>query len=269
MTNEPEVALLEVLTDEELAVLTDTHPVAVTPHLSLRSPKERGPLVETAYRSLVARGIITPPTAEARARARAELAQARAEAAEAARPGHTRATSRDVTVDVAIREDVSALITLRRSARRVVAMARTTSAQQDYVYVYLVDDVALVEIVSNDGFHRFSLVRRDDVPVTVAQAALHAEAADGYGEPVDLGNPADGDPTPGEAMLEQAGEALLRCDLTVLDAENPHPEMLGIFSSPRGSWLMRAAWGTSEGVSAYPVTVAALHDAVTAALAGA
>lgn len=266
MTHEPEVALLEVLTDEELAVLTTADPVAVTPHLSLRSPKERGPLLETAYRSLVARGIVTPPTAEARARARAEAAQARAEAAEAARPGATRATARRVSVDVSIREDVAALVTLRESARRVVAMARTTSAQQDYVYVYLVEDVALVEVVSNDGFHRFSLVGRDDVPATVLQAALHAEAADGFGDPVDLGTPANGDPTPGEAMLEQAGEALLRCDLTVLDAEDPAPEMLGIFSSPHGSWLMRAAWGTSTGVSARPVTVAALRDAVAARL---
>lgn len=267
MTQEANAAVLEVLTDEELAVLSTVEPVAVTPHLSLRPPKERNTMIEGAYRSLVARGIITPPTAKARAQARAEAASTRAAAAEAAR---TRtdgdAADQPVRVHVKVREDVAALVALREGATQVVAMARTTATQQDYVYLYPVEDVVLVEVVSSDGFHEFSLLRHEHLVPTVLAAAIHADAADGSGEPVTMASPATGDPTPGDEMLHAAGEALLRCDLTVLQADNPNPIMVGLFSSPGGSWLLRSRWGRSDPVLAEPCTVSAMRDAVTALL---
>ena len=65
-----------------------------------------------------------------------------------------------------------------------------------------------------------------------------------------------------------AGEALLRCDLTVLTPDDLHPTMLGLFSSPGGSWLLRARWGLREPVVAEPVAVAAMRDAVAALVSG-
>ena len=49
---------------------------------------------------------------------------------------------------------------LREAAHRVVAVARTTAATQDFWYAHLVDDVVLLEEVSRDGMHRFALVGR-------------------------------------------------------------------------------------------------------------
>lgn len=271
-----DAAVLEVLTDEELAVLSTVDTVAVTPHLSVRPPKERDTLLEAAYRSLVARGIVMPPTAQARAEARTELARSRTESTRAAAAGLAGTAdtaghpgTNAARVQVKVREDVAALVALREGASRVVAMARTTATQQDYVYLYVVDDVVLVEVVSSDGFHEFSLVRQELLVPTALAAAIHADATDGAGDPVTMPSPAVGDPTPSDTMLQAAGGALLRCDLTVLTADNPSRVLLGLFSSPSGSWLLRTRWGLREPVIAAPTTVPAMRDAVAALIASA
>ncbi|WP_155859382.1 hypothetical protein [Cellulomonas sp. KRMCY2] len=257
----PETALLECLTDEELAVLSVHEGVAVTPHLSAVSPRDRAPLLQTAYRSLVARGIVEPPTAVARARARARLAQDRAEAAAGGGSG----SDPRIGVDVQVRQDVGVLLTLRRGAQAVVAMARTAAVVQDYVYVYLVDDVLLVEIVSADGFHRFSLRRTADLLSTVLDTAVLPDAGDGHGDAVPV-TIEPGDPTPPDRLLDEAGAALLRCDLTVLVPDNPEPLLLGLFSAPSGSWVFESRFGSGDPVLARPVTAAELRVAVVAAL---
>lgn len=256
-----DTALLEVLTDEELAVLSVEEGVAVTPHLSAVAPRERDALLQTAYRGLVARGIVEPPTAGARAQARAQVARARAEAAATGGAG----PEPTLRIDVQIREDVGALLTLRRGAQAVVAMARTAAVVQDYVYVYVVDDVLLVEVVSADGFHRFSLRRTADLLATVLDAAVLPDAGDGHGDavPVSL---EPGDPTPPDRLLEEAGEALMRCDLTVLVPADPAPLLLGLFSAPAGSWVLESRFGSGGPVLARPVTGAELRAAVAGAL---
>ncbi|MBO1752817.1 hypothetical protein J4G33_13470 [Actinotalea sp. BY-33] len=254
-SSSPPTAQLETLTDEELAVLSVADTVPVTPHLSEIPPRERRPLIQTAYRGLVARGIITPPTAQARARARAAVEEAQE------RPGADAAAD-PVGVEVEIREDVASTVALREGARVVVAAARTAATQQDYLYVHLVEDVALVELVTVDGYHHFSLRHAEDLLDTVLEAVLHPEAAGATGEPVVLPPLEAADPTPPLEILERAGEALLRCDLTVLSAEDPHPTMLGLFTSPTGSWLFEARHGTGDAIHARPVSTAALREAV-------
>src|SRR5690349_5029451 len=60
-----ETVFVEVLTDEELSVLARPGGVAVSPYLDAMAPPEQHVARRTAYRSLLARGIVDPPSAEA------------------------------------------------------------------------------------------------------------------------------------------------------------------------------------------------------------
>jgi len=262
----PPTAVLESLTDEELAVLSPTESVVVAPYLDAIAPRERTALLRTAYRGLVARGIVEPPTAEARARARTETAQARLTVGGVPGSGSTPRPEPAVGVDVQVREDVASLVTLRRSARAVVAMARTTALLQDYVYLHVVEDVLLVEEVSSDGIHSFILRRSADLAETVLAAAVHPEAGDGIGEPTTVAARAVDDPTPPDAILRQAGLALLRCDLTVLTRGNASPRLLGLFSGPAGSWIVETARGSGAPIVTRPVAADELRGVVRQAL---
>ena len=259
----PATALLPSFTDEELTILSAAPSLVVTPYLSSIAPRDREPLLRTAYRGLLARGIIDPPSIDARARARAEIDRAVEEP-----PGRAEDDDRPevLGVDVAVRQDVAAMMTLRQAARAVVAVARTTALLQDYVYVHVVEDVLLIEEVSSDGHHRFALRDADNLGATVLAATVHPEAGDGAGEPAVLPPGAVGDPTPPAAVLEMAGLALLRCDLTVLTADDD-ATMLGLFTAPAGSWLFESAQGSGAPVHARPVAVAELRSAVLAELA--
>lgn len=255
-TDQPPTAVLESLTDEELAVLSLTDGAVVTPYLSSVEPRERSRLLRTAYRGLVARGIVDPPTAEARRRARQEATES------GERPGG----DPDVGVELQVREDVRTLVTLRTAARAVVAMARTTALLQDYVYVHVVEDVLLVEEVSSDGMHHFALRGLADLGETVLAAALHAEAGDAGGDPVTVTPDMAEDPSPPDEVLGRAGQALVRCDLTVLTPDEPTPTMLGLFTAPAGSWLFETPRGAGTPIVVRPLAAEELREAVRDAL---
>jgi hypothetical protein len=268
-TDQPPTAVLESLTDEELAVLSLSDGVPVTPYLSSVEPRERTPLLRTAYRGLVARGIVDPPTAEARRRAREEAADAAGTDARPHESGGARDPSQPdpvVGIDLQVREDVRTLVTLRRAARAVVAMARTTALLQDYVYVHVVEDVALLEEVSSDGVHRFALRGLADLGETVLAAALHPQAGDAEGEPATVTSAAADDPSPPDDVLAAAGQALVRCDLTVLTPDEPAPTMLGLFTAPAGSWLFETPRGAGRPIVARPLAAEELREAVRDAL---
>ena len=216
----PETVPVEVLTDEELAVLAaPTGGIVVSPFLAEVPQEQRETALRTAYRSLLARGIVDPPTPEATA------------AALARGDGH---------VELMVRQDVRSVMALREAAQAVVAIARTTAAVQDFWYAHVVDDVALLEEVGSDGLHRFALANAPDVPVLAAGAAVHPDAGD-----------AEGDPTPPDEVLERLGAALVRADLVVRHHGDHAPVMLGLFTGPGGSWTTRV----EQGGGATPVAV--------------
>lgn len=262
--DDPTVAL-ETLTDEELVVLSGTESVVVAPYLSEVPPKQRPALLRTAYRGLLARGIVDPPTPEARAEARARIEQARQAARDEGRPAPPEDTT--TSVELQVRNDVMTTVALRQGAQAVVAMARTTALAQDYVYVHVVDDVLLVEEVTADGLHRFALRPAADLTSTVLDAAVHPEAGDASGPAVELQPLAAGDPTPPDAVLEAAGAALVRCDLTVLSTDEPQPTMLGLFSAPAGCWLFASRRASGAPVHAEPMSAEGLRHAVRDQLA--
>lgn len=239
-----EPVFVEVLTDEELSVVATPGAMPVTPYLRDVDPAVLDAVRRTAYRSLVARGVLDPPTAEAVATA-------------------TAAGSGEV--ELMVRQDVRSVVALRSAAQLVVAVARTTAAAQDFWYAHVVDDVVLVEEVSRDGLHRFALGELGWLGDLAVAAAVHPDAGDGPdgGSGPDLPVAAEpGDPTPPDAVLERLGGAFLRADVVVRRPGDTEPPTFALFSGPGGCWLVDAA----EPRVARPLPAAAARSRVVDAV---
>jgi hypothetical protein len=224
-----------VLTDEELGILTTGETMAVSPFATSMADGERKVAARTAYRGLLARGIVDPPTPDAVA---AWLEQ--------------EGDPETRTVELMVREDVRSLVTIRQNARVVVAAARTTAASQDFWYAHTVDDVTVLEEVSSDGLHRFALLRTGELPQAVLAAALHPESADADGEPVSMPAITGTDPTPPVAVVESLGAAMLRCDLVVRHVDDDEPPLIGLFTGPGGAWSVTTHRGARGSVDVAP-----------------
>jgi hypothetical protein len=210
-----ETVFVEVLTDEELSVLARPGGVAVSPYLDAMEPAEQHVARRTAYRSLLARGIVDPPSAEALAAAR---------------------SADDGGVDLPVRQDVRSVITLREAAHRVVALSRTTPFVHDYWYAHLVDEIALLEEIGSDGLHRFALARAAQLPDLVVAAAVHGGAGGAAGPPLEVAD----DPTLPGPIVARLGHDWLRGDLVVRRVEDRRVDRVGLFTGPGGSWLVGA-----------------------------
>lgn len=225
---------LEILTDEELSVLVPERGVVVSPVLDTVGVDERDAVRRTAFRSLVARGIVDPPEAGTEPVA---------------------AIGGDATVDLRVRNDVLSALTLRQSASAVLAVARTTATGQDFWYAHVVEEIVLLEEVGTDGLHRFALAHARDLPDLLVGAAVHPEAADGDGPEVEL--PVAPDSEPPVELHERLGRAYLRSDVMLLvrDAPAEQPTLTGLFTGPQGSWSIQAkagsqrAWARAETVT--------------------
>lgn len=209
---------VDVLTDEELSVLAGPGAMPVTPFLSDLEPGALDVARRTAYRSLIARGVLDPPTPEAVAAATAR---------------------RDGEVELMVRRDIRSLVALREAAQLVVAIARTTAATQDYWYAHLVDDVVVLEEVSRDGMHRFAIAGVDRLAGLAVAAAVAPGAGDAEGPDVPVEAP-EGDPTPPDAILERLGEAFVRADVVVRRPGDTDPPVLAVLSGPHGCWSIEA-----------------------------
>ena len=221
---EPRVRPVEVLTDEELSLLTYGPGAVVMPYFSEVAARDTELVQRTAYRSLVARGIVDPSDG----------------------PG-------DGPARLKLREDVMTLVSLRQAATTLVAVARTMIDQQDFWYAHVVEDLVVLEEVSGDGLHRFALGFSRDLPTLLVDAALHPDATDGAGAEVSIdAMPDDEAPT---QLLEVLGRAHVRADVVVLttDAKGRRPELTGLFTGPEGSWSVTSTPDT--GAVARPESV--------------
>jgi hypothetical protein len=230
---------VEMLTDEELSVVARRGAMPVMPFLSDLPVHEADVARRSAYRSLIARGIVDPPTPAAVAEATAR---------------------RDGSVELMVRQDVRSAVALREAAQLIVAVARTTAVTQDYWYAHLVDDVVLLEEVSRDGMHRFALARAEQLTELAAGATVHPEAGDAAGEPVPV-TAAAGDPTPPDDILERLGAAFLRTDVIVRRPGDDQPPRFAVFSGPDGCWVVDA-----DTAEAAPVTAEAARARLGAAV---
>ena len=254
--NRPEVQTiaLEILTDEELSVLVADQGVVVSPVLDAVAASERDAVRRTAFRGLVARGIVDPPEPDAVGAALAEL--------------DTAGPTGDVGVDLRVRNDVLSALTLRQSASAVVAVGRTTSTGQDFWYAHVVEEVVLLEEVGTDGLHRFALGHARDLAALLVAAAVHPDAADGVGDDVELAVAPDSE-APTE-LVERLGTAYLRADVLVVTRQAgagvERPSMTGLFTGPLGSWSILAkpgsqrAWAHAETVESVRLRAATLAE---------
>jgi len=237
---------VEVLTDEELAILAGPGGLVVAPYLGSLDDADREAVLRTAYRGLLARGVVNPPSPRALAAAVGEP-----------------------SVELQVRRDVLSLMTLRRAARVVVAIGRTTVATQDYWYAHVVDDVVVVEQVGSDGMHRFALASTDQLADLVIGAAVHPECGDSAGLALEL--PSDASEPPLE-IAQVLGAALLRTDVVVRHAADRNPPLIGLFTGPGGAWMVRAQESAGGPLLARPLARVelehelrvAVHDAVAA-----
>lgn len=243
------------LTDEELAVLGHAEGPAVTPYLADLTGAVRDQALATALRGLLARGIVSAPEGD----------------------GAPELQGDRVELDLLVRQDVLSVLTLRRAASAVVAVARTGAAVQDFLYAHVVAEFVLVEQVGTDGHHRFSLGRAADLGDLLVGAVLHPEAATGTaGDPVTLTVPAGEVAGPAAvavtppALMAQLGTAHLRADVTVLraGATDGPGELLGLFTGPRGCWTARTAAGSGR-VAITPVDLERVRRDVRALAADA
>jgi hypothetical protein len=233
---------IEVLTDEELRVLDGGNSMVVAPYADQVAEAERDPVLRTAFRGLVARGIIDP-----------------APPAEPAGPVDDPVDGVDpelAPVDVMLRADVQTLATLRTNAVQVVAVARTAKGGQDYWYAHSIEEITLVEEVSQDGLHRFALAQTDQLPELLVAATVLTDAAAGVGAPLTVDAT---DPEP-EAVLAQLGQGYLRADILVRHRDVKVPPVLGVFTGPEGSWTLEA--GAPGDVQCTPTGVRELRDRI-------
>lgn len=222
---------VEVLTDEELAVLQAVPALVVTPHLSSLPDSERSTALRTAYRCLLARGIVHPPTAQAAA-----------------------ASAATSTVEVDVRDDVRHVVAMRAAARSVMCVARTTAIGEDFWYAHLVSDVILVEHVTSDGLHRFALADATSLHDLLVDVAVHPETTDSAGPTYTVADPAQ----PPPEVVEVLAGAALRTDVVVRRAGDEHRVLTGLFTGPRGAWLMSARHAEGKPVVVRPRTRADL-----------
>lgn len=237
------VPLLD-LTDEELAAL-DGPPdgLVVSPYLEELPPAQREQAVLTAFRSLVARGLVEGPTAEqaqsaVRAAAGAELA----------------------AVDVRMSEALSQTLTLRRVAPTVLCAQRTYAERSSWRYVHVVDEeLALDEVVEPTGLHRFALVRPGDVP-DVLLDWLAPEGFDGTDGPAQ--EVAAGAEAPGP-LLDQLARAQVVADLVVRRRDDDGADVLvGTFAGPGLLVLSTTRSGSGTGVSLRPASRRTVRDVI-------
>lgn len=213
---EREPVFVDVLTDEELSVVTRPGAMPVMPFLDDLPEADRETARRSAYRSLVARGVVEPPTPEAIAAATA---------------------LRDGSVELMVRQDIRSVVALREAAQVVVAVARTTAATQDFWYAHLVDDVVLLEEVSRDGIHRFALAEDGALLALAVGATVHPEAGDGDGPALPV-QADEGDPTPPDGVLERLGAAFVRADVVIRRPGDSEPPVFAMLSGPEGCWCI-------------------------------
>jgi hypothetical protein len=227
---------LLTLTDEELAVLGAAQGIGVLPIWAEMDQAQRDMGARTAFRGLIARGLVDMPTDEALAT--------------------YRMSGPDADLQIELRTDLKALITLRQGSSAVIAIARTASGGQDFAYVHVVGDFVLVEEVDPAGLHAFATSTSEELAGLLAGAVLHPDAADGTGEPIDV---AAGAEAPA-ALVAALGDTHLRADIVLRRRDDSAAPLTGIFSGPEGTWLVQAGSGAGHTVSARPVSVSEARE---------
>ncbi|HET7303967.1 MAG TPA: hypothetical protein VFJ12_05380 [Segeticoccus sp.] len=244
MTSTGAVQPLFSLTDEQVAVLAGTGDGAVAmPHLEALGEQERAVAVHTAYRCLLASGLVTLPAAD------------RADAGVPAAPEEDGAG-----VAVELPAEVDAVLVLREAAPVLLLVQRTAGEEEVLRYGYLADDVVLWEDVLPSGLHRFGRVGRDELGDCVQQFLVPDEAT--MADRSLTVDPAAGVDGAGEVESVLA-RAVVHADLTVRHAGDDGPgDLLGMFLGAEGSWVSCQRFGAGGPVTFDPLDPGTVQERV-------
>lgn len=265
---------LFALTDEELAVLAgEDQGLVAMPHLAALEGEARTVAVHTAYRSLLASGLVSLP----------DRPTGPSPSAAAERADPVERTGAGARFAVELPAEVDAVLVLRRGAPVLLCLQRDVAGAAGETvlrYVHLVEDVALVEDVLAAGLHRFGRVPREELGECVQQFLVPDDAVPGEGpafavDPSDVAGAGDGCGTGGTegSGLHVAG-VLGRCtvnaDATVRhDGDDGPGELLGMFLGPEGSWVTGNRFGAGGPLTLDPLDPATVGDRVLALVAAA
>ncbi|NHN54305.1 hypothetical protein G9U51_00710 [Calidifontibacter sp. DB0510] len=218
------------LTDEELVLLNAEHPGVVLPFLDALPAADRRVAVLAAHRALIAHG--TPVSSSGA---------------------------------LQVPEALVALLRLRRSAPRLLAVDRISDEAVASLYLHDLGEVVIAEEVDSSGLHAFAaLATPEELPASIERFAALAGSVDGSGRPftVDLVRGQDLPPR------SPWGEATVRLEATVRRAGQEREVLLGVLAGDRGTWVTTTP-ADGRTLSAEPVAVVEVPHRIAALLGAA
>jgi hypothetical protein len=243
------VPLVE-LTDEELAAIRpvpDEQRLVYYPWLENLEPDQRDTAVVTAFRSLAARGLITPPGRDTE-------------------PDELPAAGPDTPVPVTIGVDpiIAGALDLRDAAQLVLAVQRRIGGWDDYRYWHITGaDVTVDELVEPKGLHRLRTLPTANVVEAVLRYLNPAgvTGADGDAQTVDPAAAITGDaPTD---LLDRLAAAHAVSTVVVRRPGGDLPPLLGVFALPDALVIDEAAYATGGPNAFRPVSADTLRRILT------
>lgn len=243
------VALVD-LTDEELAAIRpvpDEERLVYYPWLENLEPDQRDTAVVTAFRSLAARQLITPPGRDTD-------------------PDQLPAGGPDTPVAVTIGVDplIAGALDLRDSAALVVAVQRRIGGWDDYRYWHITGpDLTVDELVEPKGLHRLRSLPTGNVVEAVLRYLNPAgvTGADGAAETVDPAAAITGD---GPAdLLDRLAAAHAVSTVVIRRPGTELPPLLGVFALPDTLVIDDAAYATGGPNTFKPVSAETLRQMLT------
>lgn len=183
-------------------LLGATHPLVGSPYLSTLDEQQRAIAARVAYRSLCAHGAVSINGGE-------------------------------------LPDALVTVLEVRENARQVLLVSKSTADVGVLRYYHFGPGEVVIEDVSDDGIHDFTVIREDEVLPELEAFCTVAGSADTPGEPATL--------APGSFRVAQSaarGAGIARLDATVwrADSADPgNPPVLGFLLGTAGSWCSQRA----------------------------
>lgn len=239
------------LTDEELAAIRpvpDAERLVYYPWLENLDPDQRDTAVVTAFRSLAARGLITPPGRDTD-------------------PDEPPPGGPDTPVAVTIGVDplIAGALDLRDQAQLVVAVQRRIGGWDDYRYWHITGpDLTVDELVEPKGLHRLRTLPTANVIEAVLRYLNPAgvTGADGPAETVDPAAAITGE-APSD-LLDRLAAAHAVCTVVIRRPGTELPPLLGVFALPDALVIDEAAYATGGPNAFRPVSAQTLRQLLAA-----
>lgn len=229
------------LTDEEVAVLFgEGESVVATPYLDAVPSTARPAVLHTAYRSLLARGLVRA--------GHGDLLEAAVDRAVERGAGR-------LDLDLELADDLADIVDIRDGAPVLLCLQRTLANDPVLRYAHIVGDFVLFEDVLPAGLHRFAWLARSAFAACLQAFLVPDDAADGpVAAPATLTMAAEDAP-----MLDLLGQAVVSVDATVRHVADDGPGvLLGLFLGPAGTWATRNSFGAHGEIVIEPVPAASV-----------